>query len=123
MDRATFEDFIREVLDGLPREFARHLDTVPVVVEDRPDARTLRELGMDPRRDTLFGLFDGVPLTEHHVSEPVTLPSRIILYYEPLVAAFPTRSRLQREIERTIIHELGHYFGMEDDEIDRLGYS
>lgn len=121
MDRKTFERIVEEELAELPERFARHLANVQVLIEDEPTAQTLRASGLDPRLDTLFGLYEGVPLAERSFDE-VWLPDRITLYYRPLVRTFRTPRRIRREIRLTLLHEIAHFFGMEEDEIEDLGY-
>lgn len=121
ISRDEFERVVEEVVDGIPEPFARHLAGVEIVIEDEPDAATLREMGLDPRRDTLFGLYDGVPLDERS-HDHAWLPDRITIYYRPLVRSFRSRRRIREEIRRTVVHEVGHFFGMDDDEIEALGY-
>jgi predicted Zn-dependent protease with MMP-like domain len=122
MDRESFEVTVREAIDDLPEEFARHLGNVAVVIEDEPAPELLRSLGLDPRCDTLFGLYQGVPLDERGDNFAGALPDRISIYYRPLRHAYRTTAQLRREIRKTLIHEIGHYFGMLDDEIEDLGY-
>ena len=106
----TFEDQVRSALDGLPQHLAAALRNVAVVVED--------ENHEDPG---LYGLFDGVPLTEGG-PVPGSLPARIAVYRVPLEEDFPDESDLRREIRITVLHELGHYFGLDEDRLAELGY-
>jgi predicted Zn-dependent protease with MMP-like domain len=122
MDRGEFEALVADALDDLPAEFARHLENVEVVIEDEPEAALLRSLGMNPRRDTLFGLYQGVPLTERGASFGGVLPDKISIYYYPLVRTFRTPERIRRQVRKTVIHEVGHFFGLDDREIRALGY-
>ena len=122
MDRARFEELVREAIDELPEEFARELDNVAVVIEDEPSDEVLRSVGLDPRYDTLFGLYQGIPLPDRDHNYGGALPDKISLYSRPLRQACRTRHELRREIRTTLIHEIGHYFGMDDDEIEALGY-
>jgi len=121
MNRAEFEAVVEEVLDGLPEEYARRLGNVEILIEDAPTAETLREMGLDPRRDTLFGCYDGVPLGERGIDNAF-LPDRITLFYRPLVRSFRSPRRIREEIRKTVVHEIAHHFGMDDDEIEDLGY-
>lgn len=122
MDRVQFEELVRESLDDLPEEFARHLENVAIVVEDEPDAGLLRSLGLDPRRDTLFGLYQGVPLSERSATYGNALPDRISIYYRPLRRACRTPEQIRRQVRITVVHEIAHYFGMDEEEIRELGY-
>lgn len=120
-ERAQFETLVAEALDAIPAEFARHLENVSVVVEDEPSPALLREMGLDPRRDTLYGVYQGIPLPErpHDFAD---LPDRIVVFAGPLRRDFRTRARLRREIEVTVVHEIAHFFGLDDRRIRRLGY-
>ena len=106
----TFDDHVRAALDSLPPEIARALRNVAVVVED--------ENAEDP---DLFGLYEGVPLPERG-DEAGSLPDRIAIYRLPLEDGFPDPRDLQREIRITVLHELGHYFGLDEHRLAELGY-
>ena len=121
MERAHFERLVAAALDGIPVEFARHLANVAVVIEDEPSPGLLRDLGMDPRRDALYGLYQGVALPERP-HDFTGLPDRITLYAGPLQRDFPTTKALERQIRDTVVHEIAHFFGMDEDHIRRLGY-
>ena len=105
-----FDDVVRAALDELPGEIAAGLRNVAVVVED--------ENAEDP---DLYGLFDGVPLTEGG-PDAGELPNRIAIYRRPLEADFPDEDELRDEIRITVLHELGHYFGLDEDRLAELGY-
>jgi predicted Zn-dependent protease with MMP-like domain len=120
--REEFEDLVREALDELPQEFAERLDNIEVVIEDEPEPELLRSMGMDPRRDTLFGLYQGVPLHRRGDSYGGVLPDKITIFYRPLLSACRTPDRIRRQVRRTVIHEIGHFFGLNDRAIRDLGY-
>lgn len=122
MDRDEFEGLVRGVLDDLPDEFGRRLENLEVVIEDQPDAALLRSLGLNPRHETLFGLYQGVPLNERGASYGGVLPDKISIYYYPLMRACRTPEALRRQVRQTILHEIGHFFGLDDAEIRALGY-
>lgn len=122
MTRERFEELVREAIDALPEEFVRALDNVAIVVEDEPSAEILRSVGLDPRTDTLFGFYHGIPLPERGTEYSGALPDRISLYYRPLRRACRSERALREEIYTTLVHEIGHYFGMDDEEIEALGY-
>ena len=106
----TFEDHVRAALDELPPDIAAALDNVAVVVEDEhPD---------DP---DLFGLYHGIPLPER-AGAAGQLPDKISVYRLPLEESFPDPDDLEREIRITVLHELAHYFGLDEDRIADLGY-
>jgi predicted Zn-dependent protease with MMP-like domain len=110
MTRAEFEALVAEALDGIPDEFARYLENVSVLVEDEPE-----------EDDDLYGLYDGVPLSErtHDFAAP---PDRIFIYRGPLVRDFRSRRAIKRQIRITIVHEIAHFFGLDERRIRRLGY-
>ena len=122
MDRTEFEDLVRGALDDLPEEFAQRLDNVAVVVEDEPDAALLRSLGLNPRRYTLFGLYQGVPLTHRGASYGNVLPDKISIYYGPLLRHCRTPEQMRRQVRTTVVHEIAHHVGMDDAAIRDLGY-
>ena len=102
MTRRSFEESVRRALDSLPPQIAERLRNVAVVVEDE-----------DPDDPDLFGLFREEPY----------LPATIAIYRRPLVESFPDPDELEREIRITVLHELGHFFGLEEDELGDLGYA
>jgi predicted Zn-dependent protease with MMP-like domain len=106
----TFEDHVRAALDELPPHLARALRNVAVVVED--------ENTEDP---DLFGLYQGVPLPERG-DDVGLLPDKISIYRIPLEECFPDPDELREEIRVTVLHELAHYFGLDEDRLEELGY-
>jgi predicted Zn-dependent protease with MMP-like domain len=110
-----FEDLVRRALDGLPGDFAELLENVAVVVEEEPDPDDLEELGMETGEE-LFGLYLGVPLPERAGSYSA-LPDRIAIYRGPILRYCQNRREVIREVRDTVIHELGHYFGLDEDDM------
>jgi predicted Zn-dependent protease with MMP-like domain len=121
LTRKEFEALVKLAILRIPRKFRDHLKDVMVVVRDRPGKRLLRELEI-PEGDDLFGYYEGTPLTERSVSESLEYPGAIYLFQRPLEAACETRQELQNEVEITVRHELGHYLGMEEEQLAELGY-
>ncbi len=106
-----FEDVVRAALDELPPEIAAGLENVAVVIE------------VSNREDPdLYGLFEGVPRIEGGPA-PGDLPNRIAIYRRPLEEDFPDSDALRREIRVTVLHELGHYFGLDEERLRELGYA
>ena len=107
----TFDDHVAAALDSLPPDLAAALQNIAVVVEDEhPD---------DP---DLFGLYEGTPLSERAFGDTLALPDRITIFYRPLVRAFRTPAAIRREVRKTVVHELAHVFGLDDDDIEAEGY-
>ncbi|MGB5817145.1 MAG: metallopeptidase family protein [Thermoanaerobaculia bacterium] len=111
-----FEELVSRALDGLPVELADLMDNVAVVVEQEPSAEDLESVGLDPAHDELFGLYHGVPLAERD-SFYEDLPDRVVIYSGPLVRCCDSRRELLREIRDTVVHEIGHHFGLKEDEM------
>jgi len=116
-----FDRALREALSELPPMFRDALANGAVVVEEWPPEDLLNELGVPPD-DTLYGFYHGVPLPERSVLDSGLLPDKISVYRGPLVEDFPDRSELRRQIRITLLHEIGHFFGMDEEELSRLGY-
>ena len=112
----AFERLVEEALDGLPEEFAEMLENVAVVVEEEPEPEVLEELGMDPVEDDLFGLYQGVPLSERD-SFYSALPDRVAIYRGPILRWCRTEKEIVKEVRDTVVHELGHHFGLDEDDM------
>jgi predicted Zn-dependent protease with MMP-like domain len=113
---------VARVLDRLPKQFRKHLLNIEIVVEDRPGKELLLAEGLDPRHDTLYGLYQGVPLPDRSAFYPPILPDKITIFSEPLLRDFTDPEALREQIRVTVLHEIAHYFGMDEDDIDKLGY-
>ena len=122
MDYHQIRQEVARVLDRLPRQFRDQLRNLEFVVEGHPAPELLRAEGLDPRHDTLYGLYQGVPLPDRSSLEPPLLPDKITIFAEPLLRDFPDPDDLREEIRLTVLHEIAHYFGMDEDEIDDLAY-
>jgi predicted Zn-dependent protease with MMP-like domain len=121
MRKSAFERALRTALSELPPLFRGALSNVAVVVEEWPPDWLLDELGVPPE-DTLYGFYHGVPLPERSIQDSGNLPDRISIYRGPLEEDFPDPAELSREIRVTLLHEIGHYFGMKEEELAHLGY-
>jgi predicted Zn-dependent protease with MMP-like domain len=125
--RRRFDEQLEWVLERLPPLVHQLLEKVPLHVEDYPPASLLAELGIE-HRDELCGLFTGIALSEQSVGHSGMLPDVVTIYREGIMAAAMDRrgrvnaTRLRREIRTTILHELAHYHGFSDEDLERLGY-
>jgi predicted Zn-dependent protease with MMP-like domain len=113
---------VARILDRLPKRFRDGLRNLEIVVEKRPSAELLRAEGLDPRRDTLCGLYQGIPLPDRSSFDLPILPDKITVFSEPLLEDFPDPEELREQIRLTVLHEIAHYFGMDEDAIEDLGY-
>ncbi|MBM2826045.1 MAG: hypothetical protein HW403_109 [Dehalococcoidia bacterium] len=116
MTKSQFEELVARALESLPEVFKVRLDNLVIEVQDRPSKRLLRSLDMDDD-DLLFGLYDGVPLTEYGREEMFRLPDRIIIFKEPIEEACESEAEIEEEIRKTVLHEIGHYFGLKEEEL------
>ncbi len=117
LSERRFRLLVAEALDELPPEFGELLDNVAVVVEDEPSAEDLRELGMDPEDgDELLGLYQGTPLDARGF-EYGGLPDRVVIYRGPILRIARTRREVIEQVQETVLHELGHHFGLEEDDL------
>lgn len=120
-----FDGILEEVMESLPGEVRELLDEVAIIVEDEPSPEILREMGIDPGEidPDLCGLHSGTPLSERSVAESQTMPDCIHIFRGPIRRlAGKSRRALAREIRITLLHEIGHHFGMTEEDMERLGY-
>ena len=120
MGGRRFERLVRKALAELPTPYRDWLANVDVVVERRPRRHHLRSTGLAPG-ETLFGLYEGIPLADRGADYGMVLPDKITIFQEPLERAFSTTAELVEEVRRTVLHELAHHFGTSDEELERLG--
>jgi predicted Zn-dependent protease with MMP-like domain len=111
-----FRRLVAEAVDTIPARFRKHLRNIAIVVEDEPSPALLAEMEIEPP-DTLFGLYQGTPLTERHWDHGNALPDRISIYQFPIEDACDTEEDVVTEIGETLIHEVGHYFGLSEEEL------
>ena len=120
MTRGEFEAALREALDGLPKKFRGQLDNLEFVVQDEPSPEQSKHL----RGGTLLGLYDGIPLPRRQPGTGYNgvLPDKITLFQGPLESVSRDKKDLVGRIRQTLLHEIGHYFGIEDADLRALGY-
>jgi predicted Zn-dependent protease with MMP-like domain len=119
MTRDRFERLVEEALRDIPRRFRDAIKNVAVIVEDEPPDHVLRDMDIGPE-DELFGLYEGTPLPDRGASYGNTLPDRISIYQAPIEEACDTDDDIRICVAETVIHELGHYFGMSEEEIEEI---
>jgi predicted Zn-dependent protease with MMP-like domain len=120
MNRTKFEKLVDQAIQELPPEFREKLENVVVIVEDCPSDEILERMEVPPG-DTLFGLYEGTPLTDRGAQSPL-YPDRIWIFQGPIEDECGTEDEIREEIKTTIVHEVAHFFGMDDDYLEDLGY-
>ncbi len=119
VSRAVFEQLVAEALAGIPGRFREAMKNIAIVVEDEPAPDLLAEMEIEPP-DTLLGLYQGTPLTERTWDYGNALPDRILIFQRPHERASDDEDDLVMAIAETLIHEIGHYFGLSEDEIEEI---
>lgn len=120
-ERRRFDLQLEDVLATLPPRLHALLDEAPLIVEDHPSAALCAELGLGPD-EVLCGLHSGTPLTERSVEQPDELPETIHLFREGILDQAGGWARVKEEIRITMLHEIGHHFGLDEDDLTELGY-
>ena len=119
----TSREFVKLVEEGvamIPAELRALIDNVQIVIEDEPSDELLEAMGV-AEDETLFGLYEGTPLTERS-AEYSALPDRIIIFRRPLIEEFDDPQEIRREVARTAIHEVAHHFGIDEKRLAELGW-
>jgi predicted Zn-dependent protease with MMP-like domain len=116
---AAFEQLVDRALAAIPPPYSDALREVAILIEDEPSAEQLTENDLAPD-DGLYGLYEGVPRTEYAADWSAT-PNRITLFRQPLEDDFPDAAELEEEVRMTVLHELAHHLGIDDDRLDELG--
>lgn len=111
VDPERFEELVGDALDQIPEELVVLMDNVVVLVADEPD------------EEGLLGLYEGVPLTEREAYGGLELPDRITIYRLPICALAATEDDVVDEVAVTVVHEVAHHFGIDDDRLDELGWA
>jgi predicted Zn-dependent protease with MMP-like domain len=119
--RAEFERLVAQAVELLPPKFLTRLENVDVVVEEEPTEEDLELAGIEPG-GTLLGLYHGVPQSQRGPWYGNLLPDRIVIYRRPIEAVARDRREIRKEIRITIMHEIGHYFGLAEDDLAEAGY-
>jgi predicted Zn-dependent protease with MMP-like domain len=119
MRRQEFEKLVLDALAELPPKFQQYLQNLDIVVKWRPSPRELDYVGAD-RRDTLFGLYLGVPLSERGGYYNMALPDQIVVYQEAHEHYCADREEMVEQVRKTVLHEIGHYLGIDEDHLEEL---
>ena len=120
MEREHFRELVREALASLPRELLARVQNVEIVIEWRPTAQDRRAAGLGPG-STLLGLYHGIPLPDRSEGYNLVLPDKISIYQGPIESFCTTDDEVREQVRTTVLHEIGHYFGIDDDRLHELG--
>ena len=119
MTRPEFERLVAEAIKLIPARFRREIKNLALIVEDWADEATLEEMEIEPP-DSLYGLYSGTPLTERGWGHGNALPDRITIYQNPIEEDCDDEDDVREVIGETLIHEVGHYFGLSEEEIEEI---
>ena len=121
LSKPAFGELVERALDALPPQFADFISEVPIEVRDRPTPAQLQSIGA--RENTLLlGLYRGRPLTQRNVEESGRLPDVIYIFQEPIQQVSNSEEELTEQVRKTVLHEIGHHFGMSERDLEELGY-
>lgn len=120
LSNEEFDEVIQDAIEELPEQFIEHLDEVLIDVMDLPDKKMQEEMAVG--KHGLLGLYRGIPLPDRSVTETVGLPARIILFKKNIERICDDREDMIDQIRVTLLHEIGHHFGFDEDDLDELGY-
>lgn len=121
VSKAQFGRLVEEALAELPDEFAKFIEEVPIEVRDNPTPAQLRRVGVKRGR-LLLGLYQGRPRTVRNVEDSGALPDVIYIFQNPIESVCDDESQLIQQVRTTVLHEIGHHFGMDEDDLEDLGY-
>jgi predicted Zn-dependent protease with MMP-like domain len=121
VSRERFGQLVEQALVSIPPAFERYLEEVSIEVRDRPTRREVTEMGLE-HGGVLLGLYKGRPRTLRSVEESGTLPDVIYIYQESIQAVCSSEKELIEQVRKTVLHEIGHHFGMDEEDLEKLGY-
>ena len=121
MYRTEFESLVEKALEQIPIPFRLAMKNVAILIEEWPDPGVVEEI-TGCRDELIYGLFSGTPLSEQHIEDSGVLPPVIAIYQGPLVENFPELNQLIAEIEITLVHEIAHFMGLDEEVVRAYGY-
>jgi len=119
MTREKFEQLVAEAITLIPRRFRREMKNIAIIVDDEPSDELLEEMEIEPP-DSLYGLYQGTPLPERSATWGNTLPDCVTLFQKPIEEDCEDDDDIRMVIGETLIHEIGHYFGLSEEEIEEI---
>lgn len=122
LSQRQFDSAVERAIARIPEEIRDHMYNMAIIVEDFPSRELLDEVGV-PEGETLFGLYTGIPLPDRSAAEPPLYPDEILIFKGPLETYCRDLAELEEEIEITVVHEVAHYLGFDEDQLADLGYA
>jgi predicted Zn-dependent protease with MMP-like domain len=119
MEKERFEELVREALDKLPRKFKKYLDNLAVIVEERP-SREIYDLTQTPPFSSILGHYHGVPLKHRGPFYGNVPPDVIVIYQKTIESICSTEKEIKKKVREVVLHEIGHYFGLSDEELREI---
>jgi predicted Zn-dependent protease with MMP-like domain len=117
--RKEFEDLVFQTIKELPRQFRKRMDNIEIVIEERPSLKILHDLHFNSPKE-LLGLYHGIPLKKRSTYYGNCLPDRIVLYKENIENSASNKMDLKMQIRNVLFHEIGHHFGLDEDELEEI---
>lgn len=121
VSKERFAELVAQAVESLPEEFQTFLDEVPIEIQDRATSRQLQAVEVEPGSE-LLGLYVGRPRTERSVEEHGRMPDVIYIFQKPIESTSRNEDELVEQVRITVLHEIGHHFGMDEDDLDEVGY-
>lgn len=121
VSKTDFMKLVEQALRSLPEQFAEILEEVPIEIRDRPTRQQLKSVGLT-EDELLLGLYTGTALPDRSVDLGVRLPDKIFLFKHNIESVCDSEEHLKQEVRKTVLHEIGHHFGLDEDDLDKLGY-
>ncbi len=122
VSKNKFAQLVEQAIAELPEEFEKFLEEVPIEVQDHPTPAQLSRLRVSPR-GLLLGLYQGRPRTQRSVEDSGAVPDLIYIFQEPIQQICRTEEELVQQVRKTVLHEIGHHFGLGEDDLKKLGYA
>jgi predicted Zn-dependent protease with MMP-like domain len=121
LSKAKFAQLVDEALAELPAPFDQLIEEISIEIRDRPSSQELAGLGLG-RNDLLLGLYHGQPRTRRSVMDDMMLPDVIYIFQESIQRVSGSEDELVLQVRKTVLHEIGHHFGMSEEDLEKLGY-
>jgi predicted Zn-dependent protease with MMP-like domain len=121
LSQTEFDAAIDRAIERIPEQLKAHLENIVISVQNRPSRELLDEMNIPPE-ETLMGVYQGVALTDRSATDPPLYPDSITIFQEPIEDACDSIEEIEEEIEITVVHEIAHFFGIDEDRLAELGY-